>query len=388
MDNKKYFLYLISCFLNSKVPSGSPDDWNKILYMANSHQMVGVISQCVTTMPKNEQPKEKLRLKFLQYLGRVIQYNEVKSNIEKQIISLLTENQIDYLVVKGSVISNLYPVKYVRISSDIDIIVKKEEFDRTVKIIKSKNYEIVADTTNTFEFKVNGYAIEIHYDADSYGKYFGDIFSQCTVEGYKYTLSQYDNLMYVVLHLVKHLASRGAGIKMLMDIDAVIRSIDDFDIDFFLSKCKEAEIEKCAMILLSLCKTWFDTPIDLDVVLTQETINTMEKVFLDGGTYGYDLFSLGGHYISKTGDENVTLKSKIKALNFLLFPPKDVIIGRFPFVKKHKILLPVGYAKRFFGAIFMRRKHSADTLSQIVSAKDTDLLEDQVRKELGIDTKM
>lgn len=383
-NNEKYFLNLISCFLNSVQPKGKSENWKEIYELGQSQQLIGIIGQCVKMLPAQDQPKSSVLKVFSQIVGKTISYNDEKTQAQKELQNFFESNSIDYLFVKGESVSKFYPIPDLRLSSDIDVIVREDKFDEVVSLIKKTDYKIVADVTKTFEIEINGYAVEIHRDSDVFGRYFDNIFDKCDNEGCRYWLNPYDNLMYVILHLVKHLSSYGAGLKMLMDIDVCIRSIDNFDVDYFLDECEKAGVRKCTEILFAICKLWFATPVDIDVIISDEMLGALEKTFLRGGVYGFELNSLGGLYLSRTGTQAITFRDRIKAFLILLFPSVDTIIYRYPYVEKHRILIPFGYIQRFFEAVFQRGGHSLNTIKDISSSGNDALMIEQIKNELDI----
>ena len=59
------------------------------------------------------------------------------------VCSCLEENGVDFIPLKGSVIRNLYPEKWMRTSCDIDILVKKEDCQRAENILCEKLLKFV-----------------------------------------------------------------------------------------------------------------------------------------------------------------------------------------------------------------------------------------------------
>ena len=193
--------------------------------------------------------------------------------------------------------------------------------------------------------------------------YFDDIFLKAESDGkYEYHLSDYNHLLFVLLHLIKHLKLRGAGIRMLMDIDVIIRSIDVFNETVFTDLCKSAGVENTAKVILSFCNYCFNTPVSdsVDIRNNTELIERLAGVFLEGGSFGFETESLGlFHYHYNIGEnEKLTKAKKIKALLRYLFPPVSYVREYNEYSMKYPLLIPFAYVIRIFKGFFKRRNRS------------------------------
>lgn len=387
MDNNgKYFIYLISCFLNSKAPTDASNDWEEIYRLADINNVTGIIANEIKQMPNDFRPQGNIKSYFNQNLGKTIQRYEVNKKAQDKIKSFMCENDIDFAFVKGSSVREFYPVPELRTSGDIDIIVRKENFDSVLKIFKRSDCEILQANPNVIVLNVYGVEVEIHKDADVLGNYYnGRIFDISSKNGNEYLLDNYDRLLYVILHLAKHLKDRGAGIRMLMDMDVCIRSIDNFDEQRLINMCTDAGIEKCSKMLLSLLKFWFDTPVSKHYDLNDDLVDLLANAFLYGGVFGFGNNNLGSHYVAQASNTNtVSTKDKIRAFFRWLFPPVSSAKNMYFYSSKHKILIPLAYLQRFFEGVFIRGKHSLNTAKEIAKSNDTAMIESQILSELDI----
>lgn len=369
-DDKSQFLYLLNCFLNGKTPKNKNYDWQGIYKLSSIHNMTAIITQTAKLLQKEYQPSGEIRSAFNQQLGlTLLDYDKKRSALDK-IKNVLNDNDIDYIIVKGAVLSKFYPIPQLRTSGDIDIILRSNSFDDDIAVLINQGVRLVHDDYYTKTFEIDGCDIEMHRDADVNNEYFDDIFLHCTVDGCEYSLDDYNHLLYILCHLCKHLAYTGAGVRMLADIDAFVRNIDSFNEAKFLVLCKNAGIEYTAKIILALCNLWFDTPIASKIQFDENTLFMFERVMLDGGVFGLEQSNLGGYLVAKNSDGRVGAFGKLKALFKWIFPPAEYVRAYYDYSRKRSVFIPLAYLNRIFDAVFKRRKHTAKTTAQIFQSNE------------------
>ena len=313
-----------------------------------------------------------------------------------EIKSVFNEIKTDFLIVKGSEISSYYPIKELRTSGDIDIIVRCVDYERLVSFFENKcsfetdKYSGYTHKNDTVMFYLSDVLIEIHKGADLQNDYFHDIFDVAIKENdYEYSLSLFDNLMYVFLHLVKHIADRGAGIRMLMDLDVLIRNIENFSEEKFYAECEKAGELKYAQILLSVLSKAFKTPVrDVIGIDNNSYYDNMIDIMLDGGSFGYFVQSTGfyHYYVNNDTNKDVTGFSKFKAIIRYVFPPFEYVRGYREYSAKHPFLTPLAYFARAKDALFKRRKKALNTFSQIIRVNDNDIDQRKFLEQIDIDS--
>ncbi|MFR5876140.1 MAG: nucleotidyltransferase family protein [Eubacterium sp.] len=377
-SEKEYFIYLLSCFLNDEKPCGQAVDWKVIYNLADNHDVAGIIAREIKLLPDDYKPKNEFKSYFNQQLGLTVKNYSVKELAKEKIKAFFDKNEIKHIFVKGEVIKKYYPIPELRTSGDIDVTIQPEDFDKTLEIIKKSNTVILNVVSNTITISLFKVEIEIHKYADVKSDYFDCVFDLCTLrDGYTYEMDKYTHLLYITCHLCKHLAYRGAGIRMLMDMDVLVRAIENFNRDKFIKMCFEAEIGKSAEVLLSLCNLWFKTPVKpyYDIVKDISLITAFEHIMLDGGSFGYNINSIP----FSSADS-----SRIKTLLKLAFPDRDFLKVAYPYYEKHSFLLPVARANRIADGFFKKRKQAKASVKQIMSDSNISAVQRDLLNELEI----
>lgn len=374
-NNEKYFVSLISSHMNNTTPDVPEDvDWEEIYRLSNIHNVCAIVTNQILLLPKDNQPKRDTLIKFRQQIGYTLIDYDNKNTALNFLKGTMKKAEINFLLIKGAVLRDYYPIKEYRTSGDIDVIINYSDIDKCREIFDAEKVKITDTRNNFFAFRYQEQNIEIHTNFDMDHPYFENIFDICDKSGFEYKISDELHLLYVLCHIAKHFNLFGAGIKMFMDIDVLIRHMKNFDYDQFLKKCNELNIETFAKSCFSLCNYWFSTPVkaEIDFKQNDDFRKLFEDEIISSGSFGFNKRNLGNYYINKgigkSGKNNIF--AKIKAFSAMLFPKKEYIKSEFNYLKKYSFLLPFAYIHRLFLAVFVRTKHSKNTIKSIISTKD------------------
>ena len=388
--NEKYFVSLISSYLNNEEPITPENniDWNKIYDLSAIHNVAAIVGNQILKI-KDNCPDAEILSKFKQQIGYTLIDADEKENTINFARTFLCENNIDFIFVKGAILRNYYPIKEFRTGSDIDIVIRNENFCTCEQLLRDNNCKVVNQGTNVFTIYINNQHIEFHNVANYDNPYFKDIFDMCSkTNTNEYLINNENHLIYVLCHIIKHFNSCGAGIKMFMDIDAIIRKIKDFDYDGFMNICKEINMETFAKASLSLCHYWFSTPVrcELDFEENSEFIKLFETEIINGGNFGFNSRNLGNYYVNKGASNSgkVNLATKIRALFILTFPPKKEMKNNYTYLNKAPYLLPLAWISRICTGAFKRSSHSKGTIKSIMRTGKESEQYIKLLKELNI----
>ena len=383
---KEYLIYLLSCFLNGTVPEGREVNWEEIYRLADINDICGIVQNEIMLLPEEYRPCGETKSKFTQQMGFDIRNYECKKNAVLKLISFFNEIKFDFILVKGIVICEYYPIKELRTSGDIDCIIRVEDYEKLISLLYEKSdkygFNSVEVSSVVITLKCDDVLVEIHRDADVLTDYFSDIFSLRVQDSNIYVLEQYSHLLYLVCHLAKHLKEKGAGIRMLADLDVLIRNIDNFDENRFYSLCEKAGIRPTAEALLSFINRCFNTPVS-----NINDCNGVYDLFLDslicGGSFNHTDSSVSQIHLnnlSADAEGNVRLKTLIR----YLFPPAEYVRPYYSYSLKHKWLLPFAYLNRVFDALFKRGNKSLSTLNKIFKIDENNLTLKSINDALNI----
>lgn len=302
------------------------------------------------------------------YLGlNLIQ--EKYFHIQKEITNLFNMNNIDHMYIKGSVLANLYPDSALRSRGDIDLIVRKEDFDKANKLLLDNEFNSIdINCYHHNEYIKNDLMIELHRDLleknDILHYYFDDIFRyKEIVENNLYKLNNEIHYIYCVYHLNKHLIN-GEGLRYLLDFYYMHQK---WNLDYnFISE----ELKKIGLYNL------FENINQAIFIITNQEMPFM-------GTKGQLLID----YMNERGIHNqialgnelsiddaiytryvLSKDSKFKfLLNRLLLRNKKERENLYPRLSKYKLLYPLLLIHRFFS---LAKRHFIRSFKLLFSKKD------------------
>lgn len=254
------------------------------------------------------------------------------------------ESNIEYIVLKGSVLRELYPEAWMRTSSDIDILVKREKFDEAVTCAESLGYRV--DGKRGYHdaslFSDSGFHIELHFSINEpYRDKMNALLERVWEYAQASTSSEYSLVseyfvFYHVAHMAYHFLCGGCGLRPFADLYLIDRDMR-FDRAEVERMCRECGILKFYREAETLTGMWFSNG---------EGDGLSESIadyVLGAGVYG--------------AKHNVTAawqgkgKGKFGYIMSRIFFPYSVLSEIYPVLKRHKILMPVCQARRWFAII-------------------------------------
>ncbi|MDE6413139.1 MAG: nucleotidyltransferase family protein, partial [Eubacterium sp.] len=196
---------------------------------------------------------------------------------------------------------------------DRDIIIRATDYIRAIEVLKKKGFieKSVESNAATLQFEKD--IFELHTELESINIqskiYFATPFDDISdASGYTYKLKPIYHLLYIVSHIAHHLQTGGASIKIIMDIDVLIRRYPEMDINEFLLLSDNIKIGKTAETLLAFSKKIFNTPVVLNFTFEDEDTLPLFDDFMR-------VFSMGK--ILGTPEENEETTEEKNVLGFI-----------------------------------------------------------------------
>ena len=154
------------------------DTLQSVLKLARKHDLAHLVADCVE--------KEKL-LDLSLAIGQALvqekqlalfRYMQISYEYER-VCDLLEREKTPFIQLKGSILREYYPQAWMRTSSDIDVLVKKEDIDRLVKILcEELGYKLSEIGNHDAQlFSESGVHLELHYTFDEENVFKKDLLS-------------------------------------------------------------------------------------------------------------------------------------------------------------------------------------------------------------------
>ncbi len=323
----------------------SQDDYAQLYKLSKKHDAVHLVAyglQKSGLKPKDTELIKKFRKGLLFAAYRVEQIERA----QKGSIEILSENQIPFILLKGAVARDYYPEPWMRTSYDVDILIKKEDFDKAVKAFDEKGYTISKKSAyDILIIAPNDVHVELHFNFMCYSPKIKDTVAvpdiwEKAVQKSEYEYALTDEMFYYfhVSHMAKHVTIGGCGLKPFIDMYLLYQH-DNFNKSN--SYIKEIGLENFEKNARHLFNVWFYD--EKHNSITQQ----LENYIFSGGAYGSLKNKVSVGQI-RTGGKKTYILSR-------LFMRYDVLKGVFPILKKHKWLTPLFQVVRWFKVIFSGR---------------------------------
>ena len=308
---------------------------------------------------------------------------------QSQLISLLEENHIPSVIIKGSAAAMYYPHPALRSMGDVDVLVKREDHERSAELLEANGYILTQDKRHVghhYNFSKESISIELHKrlpvidDADEEMlTFFEDGINQrewIITEGYKFPVfPPLLNGLVLIFHINQHLRE-GLGLRQIVDWMMYVNSLTIAQWNELGSMLQSVGMEKLALTTTAMCQKYLGLkktlsgcetvdPLVCDELMAfiLEKGNFGRKAGVDGKVAAFSLFSTerGGffHRLQVGG------------------------LGQWKAAKKYPILRPFAWiyqAGRIMG-IFIKSKTG---LKELIEQKENGVEQRKLIEALGL----
>lgn len=327
-----------------------PEDFSmaSLLSMAKRHQIATIIVEALAFHESLDVSNCIDRL--LQISGLSISITETQMQETQTLCAAFEEEKIDYALLKGAVVKDYYPKKYLRTMADVDILIRDDQYERILPIMKRLGYTQEIESDHEYNWRKGHVHMELHkYLIPSYNKryfaFFGDGWDRMhpVREGStEYAMSDEDQFLYTFTHYAKHFRDGGIGIKHLMDLWVCKKACQQMDEAYILKSLKKMDLDEFYTNVMQTIAVWFDgaelTPITK--LITREIIS--------GGAYGKE----EAH--KKSEIVRVSKTSKFRWTMRMIFLPYKNMCMKYPFLRYLPFLLPIMWVVRWITALFFK----------------------------------
>ena len=335
-------------------------DWPAVFALAGQQKLLPILFEAVRKMPAAEENVALFAVTKQQVIGQVLNQT-VRSAEFADLYRKLRAAGLYPIVVKGQLCSRLYPLKDHRISADDDLYISDAEFMACHEQLLANG--LTTDTpvdelatADEVSYTKNGSPlyIELHrhlFDSaedahDELNHFFADL-NPVEMDGLL-TMPPHEHLLYLILHAYKHFVRSGIGLRQFCDIGLWAREYhDEIDWQRLHEQCESVHAATFAAASFRIARDYLG--IDFDLPMPWDASIDVEPLLHDtlcGGVYGSnDLTRLHSSTVtlnavkaSRTGEKSSVLRT--------VFPKREYLERRYPYLKKRPYLLPVAWVQR------------------------------------------
>ena len=335
-------------------------DWPAVFALAGQQKLLPIVFEAVRKSPAAAENAALFAAVKQQVIAQVL-HQTVRASEFAVLYQTLRAAGLHPVVVKGQLCSRLYPLKDHRISADDDILIPDGEFFACHEQLLANGLttDTPADELTTADevpYTKGGSPlyIELHrrlFDSsedahDELNRFFTDL-NTTEIDGFL-AMPPHEHLLYLLLHAYKHFVRSGIGLRQFCDIGLWARAYHgEIDWQRLHEQCESVHAATFAAAAFRIARD--DLGIGFDLPAPWSDAVDAEPLLHDslcGGVYGSnDLTRLHSSTVtlnavkaSRTGEKSSVLRT--------VFPKREYLERRYPYLKKRPYLLPVAWAQR------------------------------------------
>lgn len=368
------FLSLLKSSLKNEKYDGEKIDFEDLVYiykMSEIHHVVPMVYNAAYNEDFFKDCDANFQAMFKSSAFRYIFSQIQRTNHFLEVYKKLSEKNIKILVFKGIIFRNMYNNPDDRISSDEDILIKKEDYEKVKEFFLSEGFEFIDKGEECAYFsKSTGLCIEVStslfsHESKAYGhlnKLFEDVFEKSIKINIDkidiLTLSHEQHLIYIVFHNMKHFLTGGFGIRQVADFSKYIETYGEYiNWKKFWSDLKDLNYDTFALNLIEISLKYLGFNNDKitypDNITSFDELKNSQKYYINSESLINDILDAGVFGASTMDRKHTALmtldavedKKKSNRLK-AVFPNVNYLKDNYTYLQKYPILLPVAWGQR------------------------------------------
>lgn len=349
-------IYLLACAVNQTKPDSERVNSMQLELIYRWAQLHSVTALAASALEKAIELPEVFEQAKKKSIRRIALFDIERGRIYAQ----LNKEKIWHMSLKGIILKEYYPAFGLREMSDNDILCDADRMDDIKRIMEALGFQCTVYDERVDDTYVKApVSFEIHRnlfderESELFHSYYKDIKSRLLPDDkgdYEYCFTPEDFYLYMIAHEYKHYILGGTGLRSLLDIYVYLKQWNDkLDWEYIRRESDKLKISEFEEKTKALSKATFSGA-SLGDTEKEELI-----YYISSGTFGTSEHALSNSIATKlSGDDSE--KAKKQYLKDRLFLTPEIIEKNYPFIYRHKILLPFLYLYRFMKAVFVRPK--------------------------------
>ena len=357
---ERQFLHIAKAAVSGGDFPAESVDWPAVFALAGQQKLLPIIFEAVRKAPAAVENAALFAAVKQQVIAQVL-HQTMRASEFTDLYQKLRAAGLHPVVVKGQLCSRLYPLTDHRISADDDLYIPDVEFMACHEQLLANGLttdtpadEFATADEVSYTKKGSPLYIELHrhlFDSaedahDELNHFFADL-NPVEIDGLL-AMPPHEHLLYLLLHAYKHFVRSGIGLRQFCDIGLWAWEYhDEIDWQRLHDQCASVHAATFAAAAFRIARDYLG--IDFDLPTPWDASIDVEPLLHDtlcGGVYGSnDLTRLHSSTVtlnavkaSRTGEKSSVLRT--------VFPKREYLERRFPYLKKRPYLLPVAWAQR------------------------------------------
>lgn len=337
-------------------------DYDELFELSRKHQIIPLVFHGLYKIVRDFESKEK----YYNYTFRLMCHDQNQLYWLNKIKDVFAKNSIDFMLLKGSSIKDLYPSSEMRLMGDIDILIREEQYPVIREILSQTGLKEGKETDHELIWTSgNGVLIELHkklipsYNDDYYSYYYNSWNKAFLRKDHHYSMSVEDEYIYMFTHLTKHYRDGGIGLRHIIDIWYFTLCHPEINMIYVKSELEKLDLAIFHNNVLETINVWFN-----DKESTKLTDYITERI-IESGSYGIKEKRDAANATRLAVKSTSIASAKRKNIVTLIFMPYSKMKQKYPFLHRVPFLLPVMWAVRWFDALINKKSNVTRQIERI-----------------------
>ena len=321
-------------------------------------------------------------------LCKCIAVSEKQKSEVGSVCNALSENGIDHMPLKGTILREMYPQADMRLMSDADILIKTEQYDNIRPIMQGLGFTESVESDHEYIWKKSGIVIELHkrlipsYNKD-YHAYYGNGWQLAVPSEtvtHRYEMLNEDQMIYLFTHFAKHYRCGGIGLRHITDLYVYRNHVGNLNEDYIEKELKKLKTYEFYINIIDTINVWFNG------AAANEKTDLITDVIFASGVYGLSAQRRIAETIALSNSDSPIKNAKLQRMIQMVFPSLENMKLHYKFLIKAPFLLPAAWVMRLFKIVFFKGKKAKRFYNQMKNISSQDLTDyKQVLHSVGLD---
>ena len=318
----------------------TPETLEELYMVSKNHDLAHVVA--VALKKHGLMKHDKFSKKYVKQMHAALMRYESIKHEQNQIYQVFEKEGITFVPLKGSVIRKYYPDRWMRTSTDIDILVKEKELEKAKAALKKK-LEYAEGRQRYHDVSMyapSGVLLELHFqitenmkNIDKSLKKVWNYVKPMEEGRYRSVMTPEYLLFHSYAHMVYHFVNGGCGVRFVVDSWILEHSLT-YDEAVFWKLCKESKIDTFVESVRKLARIWFADEKHNDMS------KKMQTYIITGGVFGTMETKVMARKTQTAGHYRYLLTR--------VFIPYQEFCSSYPILEKMPWLYPYYAVKRLF----------------------------------------
>lgn len=362
---QNYIIELLKCALTNTTPSIPSEelDWDVVFKYAKIHRILPVLYFSIQKLPDDYKSKvTNIDSYELAYKSNLVddanRENEI-STITKE----LSANNIDYILLKGSVTKYFYPDTSMRMMSDIDILYRNKTSKEIKNLFENMGFAQTKSTPKDAMYLSPNKLVKIEMQQSliddgfiEWQKYLDTIWNRCDKKSNnEYIMTPEDFYIYHIIHMAKHFINGGIGLRHILDTCVIKNHYSNIKYEYTSNIFSKLSLDKFEERINELWIYWFEG----FHYTNDEAISLLSEYIFANGAFGN---------VSQQSINEASARGSSTIIN-KVFPDKEMLSNYYgSIITRHPIVIPFYWIRLSFKRIFKnsrKTKMKLKTMSEI-----------------------